>query len=310
MAERILLILAYMSSFTASMSTEAVTAHAAHGPAPGCHTPDHSSTDGNKRACHQHSHQHAHASGKHAVHSHSHAVPSAVQSLSEAHEPDRARPLEEAVKPGKQRALELIAKEAAVKGWQVPLKRRKLREQQAAGQPGTDEQGGRVEKKQDQDPNRVEVAVPTQTQGGASSDPLSTRALDSPAIEAVAIAAALAAQPGKVDTPVPHHHRMDRMFIQTEFLKIEQQIGREFTVDCCCRDDGTNSHCQQFYSPSNSFFQQSLVDQCCWINPPFDNIRETLEHYHACKQQHPDRIKLFSVCLLLGLKTLHPGCIC
>lgn len=95
---------------------------------------------------------------------------------------------------------------------------------------------------------------------------------------------------GEPKQDVPADHRVDRMFIQPEFLKIEQQVGKQFTVDCFCREDGSNSHCGQYFSPADSFFQQNLVDQHCWINPPFNMIRETLEHYQSCKQKQPDRI--------------------
>lgn len=84
--------------------------------------------------------------------------------------------------------------------------------------------------------------------------------------------------------------KSDRMMVQTEFLRLQQLSGKEFTVDCFSSEDGNNSLCKQFYSPVNSFFSQSLVNQHCWINPPFDMIRETLEHYRACKDQHPESI--------------------
>jgi len=87
---------------------------------------------------------------------------------------------------------------------------------------------------------------------------------------------------------VPTEHRMDRMLVQSEFLRLQQLSGKAFTVDCFCREDGTNSHCSQFYSPADSFFRHSLAGQHCWINPPFNMIRETLQHYQSCKARAPD----------------------
>ena len=176
-AERIKLLIAYVSSTTAARPRAATAIMPAHGPAPSYHTPD-TPTDDKERACHRGPHLPASAPEAHAEHSHSRAVstPPAMQSLSEASEPDRARPLSEATKPGQQRALERIAKEPAVKGWHQPLKRRKLRQQQAAGRPGT-EQGGRAveSSERDQEPASLDAhaAMTAQAQDSARGDPLS-----------------------------------------------------------------------------------------------------------------------------------------
>jgi hypothetical protein len=49
------------------------------------------------------------------------------------------------------------------------------------------------------------------------------------------------------------------MLVQNEFLRLEQLSGRAFTVDCFSRDDGSNSHCKQYYSPCSSFFSKDLA---------------------------------------------------
>ena len=89
---------------------------------------------------------------------------------------------------------------------------------------------------------------------------------------------------------IPDAHRIDRMLVQPEFYRLQQLTSRQFTVDCFSRTDGTNSHCQHFFSPDQSFFEQDLVDHHCWINMPFNMINETLQHYKQCKDKHPDRI--------------------
>jgi hypothetical protein len=48
------------------------------------------------------------------------------------------------------------------------------------------------------------------------------------------------------------------MFLQTEFLQVQKQLGREFTVDCFSRDDGTNSHCRSITLQATGFFQRVI----------------------------------------------------
>lgn len=157
--------------------------------------------------------------------------------------------------PGRRRAIEQIAKEGSP-SWVQRKKRKSVSFAQQATQ---------------------EPVAPTAEDGQA--------AVSKQGPEPVA-----PAEQQNSSTAVPEHHRTDRMLVQTEYHRLEQLTGKQFTVDCFSRDDGSNSHCREFYSPSNSFFKQNLVDQHCWINPPFDMIKETLEHYHACKQQYSDSI--------------------
>ena len=130
LADRILLLLAYVSSFAPGAT---LTAEAPHGPAHGLQTNAHHNVGSRS---HSANHLPAPAPSEGAEHLQEGTMCPLppVQSLPEAHEPSRARPLHEATKPGQHRALEHIAKEPAIKGWQVPLKKRKLREQRAAEQ--------------------------------------------------------------------------------------------------------------------------------------------------------------------------------
>lgn len=131
LADRILLLLAYVSSLAPGAT---LTAVAPHGPAHGPQTNAHHNVGSRS---HSTSHLPAPAPSEGAEHLQEGTMfpLPPVQSLPEAHEPRRARPLHEATKPGQHRALEHIAKEPPIKGWQVPLKKRKMREIRAAEQP-------------------------------------------------------------------------------------------------------------------------------------------------------------------------------
>jgi hypothetical protein len=166
--------------------------------------------------------------------------------------------------PGRRRALERIAQDTSPT-W-ARQKRRRVAKSQATEQ-------GEQAKQQESSPGAAAANGQEQQQRGTVV----------PGQQSVVA-------PQQTGTAVPDQHRVDRMLVQTEFLRLQQLSGKEFTVDCFCRDDGSNSHCKQFYSPATSFLGQNLVNQHCWINPPFDMIMETLEHYKACKAQHPESI--------------------
>ena len=194
--------------------------------------------------------------------------------------------------PGRRRALEKAAR-MSKPGWQSQaVPRRRSRRASAAPRAGAASAGARVESSTtvadgmcdapvvEQGSNEhVVCADPDNIKGSndncGSTDPTSMGGTN------ISVA-------GKPQ--VPDQHRVDRMLVQSEYLRLQQLSGRQFTVDCFCNPDGTNAHCQQYYSPTDSFFSHDLVDQHCWINPPFNMITEVLEHYHACKAKQPDRV--------------------
>jgi Reverse transcriptase (RNA-dependent DNA polymerase)/RNase H-like domain found in reverse transcriptase/Integrase zinc binding domain/Chromo (CHRromatin Organisation MOdifier) domain/Retroviral aspartyl protease len=102
-------------------------------------------------------------------------------------------------------------------------------------------------------------------------------------------AAAPARQPLS-SASVPAQHRQDRMLIETEFMRLQRMTGKQFTLDCFCSADGSNSHCTNYLSELNSFYSHDLKGQHCWINPPFNNITQVLEHYRHCKAADPEHI--------------------
>ena len=70
------------------------------------------------------------------------------------------------------------------------------------------------------------------------------------------------------------------------FNSLDMEFG-PCTVDCCCDPQGSNSHCSRFFSPINSFLDNSVKGECCFLNPPFRYIRKFLEHYLYSKAQAP-----------------------
>ena len=71
------------------------------------------------------------------------------------------------------------------------------------------------------------------------------------------------------------------------FRELDVEYG-PCTVDCCCDPQGSNSHCSKFYSSANSFLDNSVTGECCFLNPPFRYIRKFLQHYLDCKAKSPN----------------------
>ena len=96
----------------------------------------------------------------------------------------------------------------------------------------------------------------------------------------------------------------DRMLHQMYFDKI-QQMTRKFTLDACCDDQGYNSHCAKFCSPTNSFLNCDCTDHHVWINPPFlhHEMRSIIRHYMHCKRHAPYTT---SACVLIPAWAVTP----
>lgn len=79
----------------------------------------------------------------------------------------------------------------------------------------------------------------------------------------------------------------DRMFIREDFLKIQKLSKMKFHVDACSAIDGSNAHCNVYYSRNNSFLQANVQGLLSWINSPFNILEKTLAHYVANKLKNP-----------------------
>jgi hypothetical protein len=90
--------------------------------------------------------------------------------------------------------------------------------------------------------------------------------------------------------------RTDRKLISSEFQSI-QQLTAKFDLDACCNDKGDNALVPTFYcSPNNSFLQHDCSGQHVWLNPPFDQAADFIQHYLECKASS---LHNTSACILL-----------
>ena len=60
----------------------------------------------------------------------------------------------------------------------------------------------------------------------------------------------------------------NRKLLPTVFEEIQALCGREFTLNAAANDNGDNSVCAKFCSPSNSFMSKEHTGHI-WINAPF-----------------------------------------
>ncbi|GIL78456.1 hypothetical protein Vretifemale_8476, partial [Volvox reticuliferus] len=77
------------------------------------------------------------------------------------------------------------------------------------------------------------------------------------------------------------------MFSRAEFIRIQAMTGREFTIDAACNDDGSNSHCSVYASPKQSFFKHNITGEHIWVNAPFEQAKQWINHYKRCKANSP-----------------------
>ena len=79
------------------------------------------------------------------------------------------------------------------------------------------------------------------------------------------------------------------MFLQAEFVKIQAELGVQFTLDACANPDGSNALCTNFCSTANSFLKSNVAGQCVWMNPPYTawHMYKFIRHYLRCKASDP-----------------------
>jgi hypothetical protein len=88
----------------------------------------------------------------------------------------------------------------------------------------------------------------------------------------------------------PHRTLRKRLF-----LMIMRENNLTFTLDGMVADDGHNALVPRFCTPSNPFFEESLVDEVIWLFPPLDVLGITLKFLVSSKREGIP----FSCCVLL-----------
>ena len=85
----------------------------------------------------------------------------------------------------------------------------------------------------------------------------------------------------------PVRENVNRM-IKEVFVEVAALTGKPFDVDACCDDDdGVNSHCVSYCSPSSSFLKGDVSGQHVWMNMPTSRIELFIKHYLKCKARAP-----------------------
>ena len=80
---------------------------------------------------------------------------------------------------------------------------------------------------------------------------------------------------------------VNRMLIKEVFVEVAALTGKPFDIDACCDDDGVNSHCASYCSPSSSFLKRDVSGQHVWMNVPTNRIELFIRHYLKCKARAP-----------------------
>jgi hypothetical protein len=88
----------------------------------------------------------------------------------------------------------------------------------------------------------------------------------------------------------------DRMLSPDIFRELQDLTSRQFTLDACCNDNGSNALVSKFCSKSNSFLETDVQGEHVWLNPPFNQLREFISHYLQCKAKSPHTT---SACILV-----------
>jgi RNase H-like domain found in reverse transcriptase/Reverse transcriptase (RNA-dependent DNA polymerase)/Integrase zinc binding domain/Retroviral aspartyl protease/Chromo (CHRromatin Organisation MOdifier) domain/DNA N-6-adenine-methyltransferase (Dam) len=97
------------------------------------------------------------------------------------------------------------------------------------------------------------------------------------------------AQGQNPQAPKPVRDCTDWRFSRHLFLQLNAEYG-PFTVDACCDDLGANAHvASKYFCPSRSFLLSDVAAETVWLNPPFSQGLDFLQHYLKCKAHSPAR---------------------
>ena len=83
------------------------------------------------------------------------------------------------------------------------------------------------------------------------------------------------------------HENVNRMLIKEVLVEVAALTGKAFDIDACCDDDGVNSHCASYCSPSSAFLKRDVSGQHVWMNVPTNRIGLFIRHYLKCKARTP-----------------------
>ena len=80
----------------------------------------------------------------------------------------------------------------------------------------------------------------------------------------------------------------DRMITAAVFEKVQRALGITFTVDGACNPSGDNAHVRtKYYSTAHPFQTARIRGETVWLNAPFEQLSEMLQHYHTEKLLDP-----------------------
>lgn len=78
------------------------------------------------------------------------------------------------------------------------------------------------------------------------------------------------------------------MFSRDEFKKLQSALGFQFTLDGACNECGDNALVRRWCSPGQkSFLNTDVSGERLWLNAPWEQLKQFLSHYLACKSKAP-----------------------
>lgn len=90
--------------------------------------------------------------------------------------------------------------------------------------------------------------------------------------------------------------RDDRAINKSDFESVQALSGRTFTLDACSNPCGDNALCGQYCSTEKSFFDHAVIGNHVWLNAPFSQLYDFVDHYVGQKQTSPTNT---SACILV-----------
>ncbi|KAK3281431.1 hypothetical protein CYMTET_10781 [Cymbomonas tetramitiformis] len=79
----------------------------------------------------------------------------------------------------------------------------------------------------------------------------------------------------------------DWQYRRDEFLSVQSELVRPFTLDGGADPVGTNAHLPRYCSEVDSFLVRSLAGEAVYANPDYALIREYLLHFLQCQRDSP-----------------------
>ncbi|KAK3252521.1 hypothetical protein CYMTET_38184 [Cymbomonas tetramitiformis] len=86
---------------------------------------------------------------------------------------------------------------------------------------------------------------------------------------------------------VRHNDFSDWQYRRDEFLSVQAELPRPFTLDGGADPVGTNAHLPRYCSVVDSFLERGLAGESVYANPDFDCVRKYPGHFLACQRGSP-----------------------